>query len=83
MLHGLFDKLVYGKLRAAMGGNVRYAVVTRLPEDRILSLPAEGPGRLTLLETGRELQGTFSDGMIRVALPAETAAEAIPVVKME
>ncbi|MFA9428754.1 long-chain fatty acid--CoA ligase [Egicoccus sp. AB-alg2] len=24
--HGLFDKLVYGKLRAAMGGNVRYAV---------------------------------------------------------
>jgi long-chain acyl-CoA synthetase len=24
--HGLFDKLVYGKLRNAMGGNVRYAV---------------------------------------------------------
>jgi long-chain acyl-CoA synthetase len=26
LLHGLFDKLVYGKLRAAMGGEVRYAV---------------------------------------------------------
>jgi long-chain acyl-CoA synthetase len=26
LLHGLFDKLVYGKLRAAMGGDVRYAV---------------------------------------------------------
>jgi long-chain acyl-CoA synthetase len=26
LLHGLFDKLVYGKLRDAMGGQVRYAV---------------------------------------------------------
>ncbi len=26
LLHGVFDKLVYSKLRAAMGGNVRYAV---------------------------------------------------------
>ena len=26
VLHGLFDKLVYGKLRDAMGGQVRYAV---------------------------------------------------------
>ncbi len=26
LLHGLFDKLVYAKLRAAMGGNVTYAV---------------------------------------------------------
>jgi long-chain acyl-CoA synthetase len=26
LLHGVFDKLVYSKLRAAVGGNVRYAV---------------------------------------------------------
>jgi long-chain acyl-CoA synthetase len=26
VLHGIFDKLVYSKLRAAVGGNVRYAV---------------------------------------------------------
>lgn len=26
LLHGVFDKLLYGKIRAAMGGNVRHAV---------------------------------------------------------
>ncbi len=47
--HGLFDKLVYGKLRAALGGRVRYAVSGGAPLGARLGHFFRGVG-VTVLE---------------------------------
>lgn len=60
-----------------------YAIVTRLPENRILSLPLEVHNRLTLLETGQALQAEVDSDSVRITLPESLSANVIPVIKLE
>ena len=46
--HGLFDKLVYSKLRAAMGGNVKYAISGGAPLGERLGHFFRGVGLIVL-----------------------------------
>jgi long-chain acyl-CoA synthetase len=74
--HGLFDKLVYGKLRNAMGGNVRYAVSGGAALGERLGHFFNGIG-VTILE-GYGLTETTAGACINRPTPSRSARSASP-----
>ena len=72
-----------GEVRYTAAGSVRYAIVTRMPADRILSLPADLGASATLLETGEDLTAERRGEHLRIALPAGLPADAIPVIRIQ
>jgi alpha-L-fucosidase len=72
-----------GELRYTCKGAMRYAIVIKLPADKILTLPADLAGSATLLETGAPLIVERSGESVRITLPAGISEGAIPVVRIE
>ena len=72
-----------GEVRYTSKGAVRYAIVVRVPADKVLALPADLAGRASLLGSGASLLVERSGETVRIALPAEASKEAIPVVRIE
>jgi alpha-L-fucosidase len=60
-----------------------YAILTKIPANRLLDLPPDAAqGAVTLLETGEELQVERSGPKLRVTLPGKFTENAIPVIKI-
>ena len=72
-----------GEVRYTSKGAVRYAIVVKLPADKILTLPSDLAGSATLLETGAPLIVERSGETLRIALPAGISEASIPVVRIE
>ena len=70
-------------MRYTSKGAVRYAIVVRMPADKILTLPSDLAGSATLLETGAPLIVELSGETVRITLPAGISEESIPVVKID
>lgn len=79
---GLFDKLVYGKLRAAMGGNVKYAVSGSAPLGPRLGHFYHALG-ITILE-GYGLTETTAPATVNLATKSKigTVGPALPGVSV-
>jgi len=72
-----------GEVRYTSKGATRYAIVVRMPADKILTLPSDLAGSATLLETGAPLIVGRSGETVRIALPAGISEGAIPVAKID
>lgn len=59
-----------------------YAIVTRMPENRTLSLPVDVRSNISLLETAQILHAEADGERVRIRLPELLASESIPVVKI-
>ncbi len=59
-----------------------YAIVTKMPASKALSLPPDLDDRITLLGSGDRLRVDRSGGNRQVIFPAELPAESIPVIRM-
>ena len=68
------------EVRYTSKGEVVYAIVTRMPPDRRLSLPVPTATTARLVETGEELPVERSEEKLVVALPAALPATSIPVI---
>ena len=75
----------------AGGSDVRYtsrtgalfAILTKIPENRVLSLPLDvAQAAVMLLDTGEELRVERSDQKYQITIPERIAENAIPVIKI-
>lgn len=72
-----------GEVRYTAKGNVRYAIVTKMPTDKALLLPADLDGSATLLETGTILPAERLGQHLRISLPTGMPADSIPVIRIQ
>jgi alpha-L-fucosidase len=70
-----------GEVRYTTKEGARYAIVTRLPESKVLALPPDVDGDMTLLSSGARLHVDRSGGKLCISLPPGTGGEAVPVIK--
>ena len=68
------------EVRYTSKGAVVYAIVTRLPPDRRLSLPVPASTVARLVETGQELPAEHVGEKLIVALPDSLPETSIPVI---
>jgi len=60
-----------------------YAILAKMPANRILNLPSNVPaGIITLLETGENLRVNRLDQNLQITIPQRVAENTIPVIKI-
>jgi alpha-L-fucosidase len=71
-----------GEVRYTSKGDALYAIVTTMPNDGVLTLPADVGPRAELLGRAEELEVTNANGIINIHLPEQQEKDAIPVLKI-
>lgn len=70
-------------VRYTSKSGVLYAILTKIPVNRVLSLPMDvSPGAVTLLETGEELPVECSDNELQITIPERLAENSVPAIKI-